>query len=175
MWMSSLKAVMKMIGVRSELLRWRTSAAVSKPSMIGILTSSRMTAHSCSSSRRNASRPEAAVTTFCPGSDRMASNDSRFSALSSTTRMLTRSPRVILLALGPRWRRLRAVLPVQPAPQHRKHVLGVHRLGQVVPGPGFQRLLAVALHRLGGDRDDRQVLPARRTAEGGDSLPAGPV
>ena len=38
--------VMKMIGVCAERLYWRISAAVSKPSMSGMLTSSRMTANS---------------------------------------------------------------------------------------------------------------------------------
>ena len=47
-----------MIGVCADLRRARISAAVSKPSMPGMLTSSRMTANSCSSSQRSASSPE---------------------------------------------------------------------------------------------------------------------
>ena len=57
-----VNAVMKMIGVCAERWRSRISAAVSKPSMPGMLTSSRMTAKSCSRSWRSASRPERAVT-----------------------------------------------------------------------------------------------------------------
>src|SRR5439155_643376 len=39
---------------------------------------------------------------------------------------------------------------VQPRPEHRQQLLGVHRLGQVVPRPGLDALLPVALHRLRG-------------------------
>src|SRR6266446_3085976 len=46
----------------------------------------------------------------------------------------------------------------QPRPQHRDELLGVDRLGQVVPGAGLDALLAITLHGLGGDRDDRDVL-----------------
>ena len=41
-----------MIGVCAERLYWRISAAVSKPSMSGMLTSSRITANSCFSTSR---------------------------------------------------------------------------------------------------------------------------
>src|SRR6266849_2495210 len=44
--------------------RWRISPAVSKPSIPGIRTSSRMTAKSCFRSCRRASGPEAASMTF---------------------------------------------------------------------------------------------------------------
>ena len=43
---------MKMIGVISDRRRWRMSAAVSNPSMIGMRTSSRMTAKSCAMTHR---------------------------------------------------------------------------------------------------------------------------
>src|SRR5256885_6439699 len=47
-------------------------------------------------------------------------------------------------------------LAVQPRPYQRQQLLGVHRLGDVVRSPRFQALLAVALHGLGGEGDDRQ-------------------
>ena len=37
-----------------------------------------------------------------------------------------------------------------------QQLVGVHRLGDVVRRAGFQTLLAVALHRLGRQREDRQ-------------------
>ena len=54
----SFTALIKMIGVVSERGRCRISAAVSKPSIPGMFTSSRMTAKSCLSRQRNASLPE---------------------------------------------------------------------------------------------------------------------
>ena len=44
----------------------------------------------------------------------------------------------------------------QPRPQDRQHLVRVHGFGEVVPGAGLERLLAVSLHRLGRDRDDRE-------------------
>src|ERR1044071_5267784 len=80
-----------MIGVCWERGRERISSAVSKPSIIGMFTSRRMTAKSCCSSARRASRPEYARTIFCPRSPRIASRASSLSGRSSTRRMLTRS------------------------------------------------------------------------------------
>ena len=48
------------------------------------------------------------------------------------------------------------ILAMQPHPQGREQLLGIHRLRKVVRCPGLQAFLAVALHRLGGQRDDRQ-------------------
>ena len=45
---------------------------------------------------------------------------------------------------------------VQPDAEHRGELLAADRLGQVVRRPGLEALLAVALHRLGRQRDDRQ-------------------
>ena len=59
---------MKMIGVWRDFLRWRISAAVSSPDMPGMLTSSRMTANSRSSSSCSASSPEDTATMFWPRS-----------------------------------------------------------------------------------------------------------
>jgi hypothetical protein len=47
-----------MIGTPRVLTRCRISEAVSKPSMPGMFTSSRMTAYSSWSRQRSASRPE---------------------------------------------------------------------------------------------------------------------
>src|SRR6266516_2856576 len=136
---------MKMIGVCSQRGRVRMSAAVSKPSMIGMLTSSRMTAKSPWRSARSASFPEPTFTTFWPSSARIASSATSLSGWSSTTRMSTRSFRTDLL--------LR-----QPEPEGGKQPLGVDRLREVVRGAGLDAFLPVALHRLGGQRDERQGL-----------------
>ena len=82
-------AVTKMRGVSSERGRWRISCAVSKPSMIGILTSSSTTANSLRSSCRSASAPEEASTTFSSIGARMVFKAKRLVASSSTIRMLT--------------------------------------------------------------------------------------
>jgi hypothetical protein len=54
--------VTKMIGVSSHCWRRRISAAVSKPSISGIWTSSRMTAKSWTVRQRRAAVPESAST-----------------------------------------------------------------------------------------------------------------
>src|SRR5678815_2439111 len=140
-----------MIGVCADFLYWRISRPVSRPSMSGMLTSSRITANSRCRTSFSASEPERTITRFWPSSSRMLLNTSSFSGRSSTTRMLAFSS-VIALAM-------------QPAPQDRQHVQAIHRLGQVVPGAGGDALLPVALHRLGRDRDDRQVGAARQLAD----------
>jgi len=68
MFISSVKAVRKMIGVAADFLRLRISAAVSKPFIVGMLTSSRMTAKSFFRTSFNASSPEVAVTSLWPSS-----------------------------------------------------------------------------------------------------------
>src|SRR5580700_8709044 len=45
-------------------------------------------------------------------------------------------------------------------------MIGLHRLGEVVGGPRLDALLPVALHRLGGERDDRQVDELRHLPDG---------
>ena len=44
-----------------------------------------------------------------------------------------------------------------PDPQQRQQQVDVDRLGDIVRGAGVEAFLPVALHRLGGDRDQRQV------------------
>src|SRR5688572_14214563 len=52
-------------------------------------------------------------------------------------------------------------LSMQPHSQRRQQLLGVDRFREVVRRTGFEALLAVALHRLRGQSDDRQA-PERR-------------
>ena len=152
---------MKMIGVCAERLRLRISAAVSKPSMPGMLTSSRITAKSRSSTCLSASSPEPTATTFWPSSSRTVRKTRSLSARSSTTRIAagasaarSGSPAVSRIAHG-----------LQPGPQGREQLLRVDRLRQVVPRARLEAALAVALHRLRGHRDDRQVLAAGELAD----------
>src|SRR3989442_12218646 len=132
-----------------------------------MLTSSRITATSWSRRKRSASRPESTATIFSPSS---ASTDSiaiRCAAVSSTIRMSTRSrdagrsgsgsapdPSNVLIGLACSPRSSSAD---QPRPEHGDELLGIDRLGEIVPGPGLDALLAIALHVLGGDRDDGHV------------------
>ena len=59
----------------------------------------------------------------------------------------------------------RPILAVQPHAQRGQQLFGVDRLRQIVGGAGLQALLAIALHRLGGQRDDRQAA-VRRASRG---------
>src|SRR5262245_58040187 len=136
---------MKMIGVCCDFLYLRISVPVSMPSMSGMLTSSRITANSRSSTSRKASDPERTMIRFWPRSSRIVLKTSSFSGRSSTIRMLA--------------------LSIEPSPEHGQQVNTVDGLGQVVPRARLDALRAVALHRLGGDRDDRQVLAARQLAD----------
>src|SRR4051812_44501341 len=160
---------MKMIGVCADLRRERMSSAVSRPSMPGMFTSSRITAHSLSRSQRKASTPDEAVTMFCSSSSRMVRNTTRLSSRSSTMRMFDRSSGVAALASSRgATTGICAFIDtsaLQPRLEHREQLLAVHGLGQIVPGPGLDAALAVALHGLRGHRYDRQVLAARETAD----------
>src|SRR5438477_805526 len=179
---------MKIMGVCADFLYWRISFAVSRPSMSGMLTSSRITANSRCSTSRSASEPERTMTRFCPSSSRMLLKTSSFSGRSSTTRMLAFSSltksgtdHVFGECSGNQGRRKTWSVPafpsgsspVQPAAQHGEQMQAVHRLRQVVPGARGDALLAVALHRLRGHRDDRQVGAAVELADladGGDAV-----
>lgn len=57
----------------------------------------------------------------------------------------------------------------QPA-DHRQQPVDVHRLGDVVVCTALDRLFAVARHRLGSERDDRQVREARCAPHRSDHL-----
>src|SRR4051794_37338182 len=163
-----------MIGVCSERFRSRISAAVSKPSISGMLTSSKMTAKSSLSRQRNASRPECALTMVWPSSSSVASIDRIFSGMSSTMSMLTGSVVFIKnLDPSPVTRderppkstsasvsevRFQACLAFDPSAKHGQHLFRIHWLRQVIPGPSFDALLPVALHGLGRNGDDRELL-----------------
>ena len=47
---------------------------------------------------------------------------------------------------------------MQPAAHGREQLLGVNRLGKILRGPRLEALLAIALHRFGRQRDDRQTV-----------------
>ena len=129
-------AVTKMIGVCAERLYWRISAAVSKPSMSGMLTSSRITANSCLQDSLQRLAARARADEFWPRSSSTVRKTSSFSGRSSTIRMLARSP-----SLGRSSVVEFASSAAQPAPQHREQVHRVDRLGEVVPGAGLDALL----------------------------------
>ena len=79
-----------MIGVCCDRLRWRIRAAVSNPSIAGILTSIKMRAKSSLRRERRASTPERAFITFTSNVFRTSSSASRLLGWSSTRRRLTR-------------------------------------------------------------------------------------
>ena len=78
------RAVTKMMGVSSERGRCRISCAVSKPSMIGMRTSSSTTANSDRNSWRRASAPDEASTTSSSSGARTVRRAKRLVASSST-------------------------------------------------------------------------------------------
>src|SRR5678815_4054339 len=147
---------MKMIGVCAERLYCRISFAVSRPSMSGMLTSSRITANSRCRISFSASDPERTSTRFCPSSSRIVRKTSSFSGRSSTIRML--------------------VLSMQPPSQDGEQVLAIDRLRQIIPRARGDALLAVPLHGLRRHGDDRQLAAARQLldlADGGDAVHLG--
>src|SRR5438270_4178648 len=85
---SSAAAVRKMIGVSRERSRLRIMRAVSKPSMPGMRTSSRITAKSFLSARRSASSPDCAIIRFWPSVDKSSCSAKRLFGSSSTSRIL---------------------------------------------------------------------------------------
>src|ERR1041385_2953760 len=77
-----------MIGVSLERSRLRISFAVSKPSMPGMRTSSRITAKSFFSARRSASSPDCAIIRFWPRVESSSCSAYRLFGSSSTSRIL---------------------------------------------------------------------------------------
>src|SRR3954471_20105583 len=77
-----------MIGVNRERSRLRMSRAVSKPSMPGMRTSSRITAKSFFSARRSASSPDWAIIRFWPSVESSSCSANRLFGSSSTSRIL---------------------------------------------------------------------------------------
>src|SRR5574341_2462482 len=76
-----------MIGVSVERSRERMRRAVSKPSMPGMRTSSRMTAKSFFSARRSASSPDCATIRFWPSVESSSCSAKRLFGSSSTSRI----------------------------------------------------------------------------------------
>src|SRR4051795_10080209 len=122
--------------------------------MPGIWTASSTTATYSASRARRASSPDSAVTSRASSGSSTAVRASRVSGRSSTSRTLGRS--------GTAGGRVMIPASLQPHPHERQELVHVHRLGDVVGGPRGDALLAVALHRLRRERDDRQVLEAAR-------------
>ena len=77
------------MGVLAQRSRWRMKKAVSKPSMPGICTSSRITAKSSFSKHFSASSPDRAEITVWPNSASTSCSTSRLRSSSSTMRMWT--------------------------------------------------------------------------------------
>src|SRR4051812_8528433 len=139
-------------------------AAVSKPFIVGMLTSRRMAAKSASISFCNASVPERALIRFSPSMPSIASYDSSLCGWSSTRRMLTLSS-FCFIALPSPSAGAAAPLRVQPHAQHRQQLAAVHRLGDVIRRPGLQAFFPVAFHRLRRKGDDRQPPELRNVAD----------
>src|SRR5882724_269429 len=168
-----------MIGVWANLLRPRISAAVSKPSISGIFTSSRITANSISSMSLSASLPDLATTTFSFNSSRMVCRTSTLSWWSSTTRIfalpvLPEAASSCLATLCMPWSFFPSrvlswadpeELMQQPGPHHGQHLVDIDGLRQIIPCARLYAAFAIALHGLGGHRDDRQILAGRHLAD----------
>src|SRR5690606_40031636 len=56
-------------------------------------------------------------------------------------------------------------LPMQPHAQHRDQLLGIDGFCDVIRGTGLDTLLAVSLHGLRSEGDDRQRLEVERSEE----------
>src|SRR5664279_1993257 len=117
-----------------DLMRWQTS----KQSMPGIITSSRMMSGRSSSTLRNASGPEPAVTTSKYSAPSFASSSLTLAGISSTTRT-------------------RAVMASsrQEAANGLEKIHDRDRLGDISLAAAFADLFLIALHRERGDGDDR--------------------
>ena len=157
------------MGVSLDCSRSRIMAAVSKPSMSGILTSSRIAAKSCSRQARRASLPDWALISSWPSPSNTASNATRFSGLSSTSRIFTVSgwgaSGVIAATVATslsvisacRFRsRLRVHLG-QPHPEQGHEFFEYDRLGYVVRSSRFDTFFPVTLHRFRSQGNNRQV------------------
>src|SRR5688572_140885 len=131
----------------------------SKPSISGIMTSSRTMSHSAREQISSASAPLLAVSTSKYSADRRASSSFTLAGISSTTR-------------------IRADIETQLLPDKTSHRLNKladrNRLGQIGLAAAFANSLLVALHRKGGDRDHgdhaqlRIILDPARDLEAGD-------
>src|SRR5262245_32143134 len=153
-----------MIGTLRVRSRPRIRAAVSRPLMIGMRTSIRMTAASSLSRNLSASLPEDALTMLRSGACSIVSSDNRLARLSSTSRMLIFPFPFFIVSPKDDMRTVNTIIlyagynvPIEPDAQHRKELIHVDRLGDVIGGAGFDALVAIGLHRLGCQSDDRKV------------------
>src|ERR1700756_2098212 len=125
-----------------------------------MLTSRRITANSYCRMSCNASAPDRAVTTFSWSSSKTAPITKRFSGRSSTTRMLTLSGETmvfiqililsrfeLLFQAHPKRAGVIDFLTIEPSSEDGQHLLGINRLGQVIPGARLDAPLPVAFHR----------------------------
>src|SRR5262245_13059208 len=130
----------------------------SKPSMSGIMTSSRMMSHSARWQICSASAPLAAVSTSKYSADRRASRSFTLAGTSSTTRIRADTTKL---------------LPNKSTDGLDEFADG-NRLGQIRLAAALADAFFVALHRKGGDGDDgngaqlRIVLDPARYLETGD-------
>src|SRR5215469_326787 len=125
-----------MSAVRASALSRRQT---SKPSMRGIMTSSRMRSGRSSCAMRKAPSPSFAASTLKYSLASLASSSLTFTSTSSTTRMRADMPNY----------------SVQEAGNSLEEIGDRDRLGDVRLAPAFADLLFVALHREGGHCDHR--------------------
>src|SRR6185437_15422984 len=111
----------------------------SKPSISGIMTSSRMISHSARAQMSSASAPLLAVRTSKYSAERRASNSLTLAGTSSTTR--TRADTELSL-------------PHKPS-DGLDELADRNRLGQISLATAFADAFFIAFHREGGDRDHR--------------------
>src|SRR5690606_18151187 len=148
-----------MIGMLRVRSRRLMCAAVSKPSIPGMRTSSRMRAKSWVSSAFSASSPDRTGYGSTSSELRLASSAMRFSSRSSTKRILARSGirRTPFPRFGPPGGPALGAALGEPAAEPIEQEVHVDRLGHVVGRAGGDALLPVPVHDLGGQRDDREV------------------
>src|ERR1700754_2985704 len=131
----------------------------SKPSISGIMTSSRTMSHSARAQISSASAPLLAVSTSKYSADRRASNSFTLAGISSTTRIRADIERQLL---------------PDKTPYCFNKLSDRNRFGQIGLAAAFTDPFLVALHRKGGDRDNgngaqlRIVLDPARDFETGD-------
>src|SRR5688572_28221237 len=144
------------VAVRSRSLIALTS---SKPPMSGMTTSTSRAANSSSSRRRRASVPEHASTRRYPAGERIAESASRFSARSSTIKRLTRISSFSLIVPSRDAAGLSSPAGRRPEvlAEQGEELAGLGGLHHVVGRSGRERMGAIALAGLGGERDDRQL------------------
>src|SRR6202030_3560479 len=144
---------MKMIAVLWNRGCSRIMVASSKPSRSGMHTSIRISATSFFSRHSNASRAELALSKFSPNPASTTSWLSSCAWVSSTNRIFTLSDELMF------WRPP-VTLAMQPHPQSGHQLLDVDRFRQVVGSSRVEAFLAISLHGLRRQRQNRQAAMA---------------